>query len=105
MFSLYYTSLKQRVNDIENDVLLESAVSLGKKIRENKLKSEDVVQAFINRIKDVNPLLNAVVDDRFDEAIQEAKEIDKNIANGKYTEEDYDNMPFLGNISILLLFI
>lgn len=96
IFSLYYTSLKEKVKGVDNRLLLESAVSLSRKIRERKLKSEELVQLFINRIIDVNPLLNAVVDTRFDEAIKEAKEVDDNIANGKYTEEDYKNMPFLG---------
>ena len=36
-----------------------------------------MVKAFIDRIEEVNPIINAVVDDRFEECLEEAKEIDK----------------------------
>lgn len=42
---------------------------------------EEVVLAYIKRVKEVNPLLNAVVQERFKEAIQEAKELDVLIAS------------------------
>lgn len=41
------------------------------------MTSEQVVRAYIDRIKEVNPILNAVVEDRFDEAIEDAKRADK----------------------------
>jgi Asp-tRNA(Asn)/Glu-tRNA(Gln) amidotransferase A subunit family amidase len=37
----------------------------------------DLVKAYINRIKEVNPYLNAVVEDRFDEALEDAQKADK----------------------------
>lgn len=97
MFSLYYTSRKESVKGINNNLLLESAVSLARKIRQGTVKSEEVVRAFIDRIKEVNFLLNAVVDNRFHDALQEANEIDRNIANKIYTEKDFQEKPFLGN--------
>lgn len=39
-----------------------------------------MVLAYIARIKDVNGLLNAVVEDRFDDAIQDAIKADKMVA-------------------------
>lgn len=42
-----------------------------------KVTSEEVVRAYIERIKEVNPLINAVVEDRFQEAIEDAKRADK----------------------------
>lgn len=96
IWGLYYTSLKKSVCELRNNLLLESAVSLAKKIRERNLSAEELVQAYIDRIKEINPILNGVVDDRFDLAIKEAQEIDKNIANGKYSEEDFKSKPFLG---------
>lgn len=42
-----------------------------------KVTSEEVVRAYIERIKEVNPLINAVVEDRFEEAIEDAKRADK----------------------------
>lgn len=41
------------------------------------MTSEEVVRAYIERIKEVNPLINAVVEDRFEEAIEDAKRADK----------------------------
>lgn len=35
---------------------------------------------------------------RFEKALEEAKAIDKKINNGEYTEQDFKNKPFLGNI-------
>lgn len=76
--------------------MLESATSLARKIRKRELKSEEVVRAFIDRIHQVNKLLNAVVDERFDEAIEDAQNLDKEIAEGKITDIDFEKKPFLG---------
>lgn len=46
-----------------------------------QLRSEDVVRAYIDRIREVNPLINAVVEERFTTAIEEAKKADQMIAN------------------------
>lgn len=40
------------------------------------MTSEEVVRAYISRIKEVNPLINAVVEDRFDAAIEDARRAD-----------------------------
>ena len=61
----------------EDDILLESALVLARKIRSRKLKSEALVQQCIDRIKEVNSLINAVVDNRFGDALREARECDK----------------------------
>lgn len=44
----------------------------------------DVVNTHIQHIKKVNPILNAVIDNRFAEAIFEAKIYDEQLANGKF---------------------
>uniref|UniRef100_A0A336LA99 CSON007481 protein n=1 Tax=Culicoides sonorensis TaxID=179676 RepID=A0A336LA99_CULSO len=41
------------------------------------LKCVDVIAAYIARIKAVNPILNAVIDERFNEALTEAKHVDE----------------------------
>ena len=46
---------------------------------EFQLKSEELVKVYINRIKAVNPLINALTDQRFDSAIEEAKQLDAKI--------------------------
>lgn len=82
---------------IRNLILTESATSLAHKIRTRKLTSVQVVKSFIERINEVNPLLNCVVDERFKEAIQEAERVDKLIESGTMTEEELaKEKPFLG---------
>lgn len=55
------------------------------------------MKTFIERIQEVNPLINCVVDERFSDALKEAEEADKLIASGTYTEEELaQKKPFLG---------
>lgn len=42
-----------------------------------KVSSVDVVNAYIDRIKEINPIINAVVTDRFVDAIEDAKKSDQ----------------------------
>ena len=55
------------------------------------------MEAYIRRIKEVNPIVNAVVAERFEDAVKEAEEIDRILDSGdvpdKYSET---NAPFLG---------
>ncbi len=53
-----------------------SATELARMIREGEATSGEIVEAHIKRIERVNPLLNAVVKDRFDAARDEAKKAD-----------------------------
>ena len=80
-----------------NPILLESATSLSRKIRKRQITSVETLNVFIARIKEVNTLLNCVVDHRFNEALSEAAAADELIASGKYTEDELEtNFPFLG---------
>lgn len=55
------------------------------------------MKAFIDRVQEVNPLLNCVVDERYTEALKEAEEADKLISSGSMTEEELAaKKPFLG---------
>lgn len=49
-----------------------SATELAREIREGRLTSVDVVEGHIERIRRVNPVINAVVEDRFEDALKEA---------------------------------
>lgn len=60
-----------------------------------KVTSEEVVRAYIERIKEVNPLLNAVVEDRFEAAIEDAKRADK-LVQTTPTFHLITNYPILG---------
>jgi fatty acid amide hydrolase 2 len=66
-------------------------------VRAKEITSEKLVEIFINRIKEIQPLVNCVVQNRFDEALSEAKEVDKILSMTtlpeKYSEQ---NAPLLG---------
>ncbi|XP_068164379.1 fatty-acid amide hydrolase 2-A-like [Antennarius striatus] len=88
---------RNRVPPVSNPLLLLSATQLAKKIRRREVSSVEVVQAYIDRIQDVNPLVNAVVKDRFDAALQEAAQVDKLIEEETGGEEVLeDRLPLLG---------
>lgn len=55
IFSLYWDCKKEVIPDLEEKhaFLAESATTLAKKIREKELKSEELVRAVIDRIKQV----------------------------------------------------
>jgi len=63
------------------------------KIRERKLSSQEVVKKHIERIRAVNPKINAAVAYRFLEAIQEAELADSLIQSGDFNPLQ---TPFLG---------
>ncbi|KAH0544254.1 hypothetical protein KQX54_001948 [Cotesia glomerata] len=58
-------------------VLMRSAKALSIMILLKKISSETVVQACIDRIKKIQPVLNCVVENRFTEALNEACECDR----------------------------
>lgn len=62
-----------------------------------QLTSVEVVKAFIDRIHEINPLLNCVVDERFSDALKDAERADALIASNTLTEEQLaKEKPFLG---------
>ena len=98
-FIIYTRPTKQCVEPIKNDILLLPATNLASKILSQELTSEEVVKSFIERIKDTQDALNAVVDERFDEAIKDAKKIDILIqqSHASGTLETFcKDKPFLG---------
>ena len=60
-------------------LLLLSGVKLAEMIRNKEVSSQEVVEAHIARIQKVNPIINAVVKDRFDQARAEAKHADETL--------------------------
>ncbi|CAJ1332743.1 unnamed protein product, partial [Effrenium voratum] len=68
-----------------------SACRLAEAIRRRELTAEQVVDAFIQRLQDVDVHLNALVAERFDAARQQAREVDRRIAS-----EKGELPPFLG---------
>ncbi|XP_013399812.1 fatty-acid amide hydrolase 2 [Lingula anatina] len=97
IFALIYERHARKVPPITDSILLQSGTSLAKKIRKREVTSEQVVETFINRIKVINPIVNAVVSERFEDALAEAREIDSIIGAGKLDERYSEvNAPFLG---------
>nr|XP_046236490.1 fatty-acid amide hydrolase 2-B [Scatophagus argus] len=87
----------KKLPPVSNPLLVMSAMQLAKKIRRKEVSSVEVVQAYIDRIQEVNPLLNAVVKDRFEAALQEAAQADKLIEEENGGEEVLeDRLPLLG---------
>ncbi|KAM6909571.1 fatty-acid amide hydrolase 2-B [Xenentodon cancila] len=87
----------KKLPPVSNPLLLLPATRLAKKIRRKEVSSVEVVQAFIDRIQEVNPFLNAVVKDRFAAALQEAAQVDKLIEEETGGEEVLeDRLPLLG---------
>ncbi|KAH8297455.1 hypothetical protein KR044_012078 [Drosophila immigrans] len=97
IFRLIYGVKGERMPAITDPILLESATSLATKIRQQQLSSVQVLESFIRRVKEVNPLLNCVVDQRYDEALKEAAAADELIKSGQYTVDQLaEQKPFLG---------
>ncbi|KRT83731.1 amidase, partial [Oryctes borbonicus] len=62
-----------------------------------QISSEELVSAYIKRIEEVNPIINAVVENRFSEAITEAKNVDEYLS--RYNTATFDlekTKPLLG---------
>ena len=60
-----------------------SAGGLAAAVRRRELSAVDVVDAYIERIEQANPVLNAIVTPCFDEARATAAEVDRDVAAGR----------------------
>lgn len=65
------------------DIVCKSAKSLARVIQAKELSSEELVNAYVKRIEEVNPKLNAIVQLKAEEALQQAKETDNLLAKGE----------------------
>uniref|UniRef100_A0A3B3ZP89 Amidase domain-containing protein n=1 Tax=Periophthalmus magnuspinnatus TaxID=409849 RepID=A0A3B3ZP89_9GOBI len=87
----------KKLPPVQQPLLLESATQLARKIRRKEVSSVEVVQAYIDRIQEVNPLINAMVQERFSLALQEAAQVDKLIEEETGGEDVLeDRLPLLG---------
>jgi len=76
---------------IKSNLLNLDATEIAELIRNRHVTSEEVTRTLIDHIKKVNPSLNAVVDHRFSEALEEAKQMDANL-----DEVSLDEKPLYG---------
>ncbi|XP_022823208.1 fatty-acid amide hydrolase 2-A-like isoform X2 [Spodoptera litura] len=97
VYGYFWEGKRQPIPALEkrHAMLAECAVALAAKIRNKELKSEDLVRACIERIQQVNPIINAVTDERYEDALQEAREVDKLIESG-LPDDYFQKKPFLG---------
>ncbi|CAE1289956.1 FAAH2 [Acanthosepion pharaonis] len=85
------------VPSVDNPLLLKSATTLAKMIRNHEVKSEEVVKAFIERTKIVNPIVNAMCQNRYDLALEEARKVDDLLSQSEIADSySAKNAPFLG---------
>ena len=68
--------------DLKEPLINSSVSSLAQAIQEKQVSSAEVVQAYLDRIAEVNPALNAVVQ-LAPEATEEAREADEALARGE----------------------
>ncbi|KAF7493599.1 Fatty-acid amide hydrolase 2 [Sarcoptes scabiei] len=78
---IWYWPKRNHLPSITNDLLLQSTSHLLREIRSGNLKCETLVKAYIDRIEKVNPLINALVYNCFDRALEEARDYDRRIEN------------------------
>ena len=97
-FRLLYCNSRKGLPPVTNRLLLLSATELAAKIRKQEITSEQLVEACIERILEVNSLINAVVDRRFEAALEEARKCDRILASlsEPALEEISRDQPFLG---------
>ncbi|CAH1134605.1 unnamed protein product [Ceutorhynchus assimilis] len=79
---------RKRCTPVTDPILKMPAVELAKKIRRKEMSCLHVVEAYICRIKEVNPLLNAVIEDRFAEALEDAKKVDELVSRKDFLENE-----------------
>ena len=65
-----------------SDLWRLSATETVRRIRAGDITAEDAVSSAIARMNDVNPGLNAIVEDLSAEALERARDLDKAVANG-----------------------
>ncbi|XKL69083.1 hypothetical protein PGB90_006852 [Kerria lacca] len=78
---LYYYFISRfyktkEIPSVDDVIIFSSATVLAEKIRTKQLTSERVVSAFIERCRQVNPIVNAIIDERFDDALKDARYVD-----------------------------
>ncbi|XP_050424610.1 fatty-acid amide hydrolase 2-A [Adelges cooleyi] len=95
IFDYVYSDVSsKKLPPVNDDLVLDSCVTIVNKIKTKQVSCRHVVECFIQRINQVNPIINAVVDFRYDKALAEADEYDKLIQLAD--SEDKINLIFDG---------
>ncbi|XP_065214192.1 fatty-acid amide hydrolase 2-B-like isoform X2 [Planococcus citri] len=79
-YLIAFFSNRKRIPPTANVILTTSATVLARKIRARELTCKQVVSAFVERCKEVNPIVNAIVEERYEDALADAEKADKFLA-------------------------
>uniref|UniRef100_A0AC34RPJ0 Amidase domain-containing protein n=1 Tax=Panagrolaimus sp. JU765 TaxID=591449 RepID=A0AC34RPJ0_9BILA len=97
---LNYCKRKDSVEKPEDVLVLISATDAAEMIRTREITSFDLVSAYVERIKVVDPMLNAVVSNNFEEALRLAEQVDVYLDKLDKNSEEYldlkNTKPLLG---------
>lgn len=74
--------MRRIAHKVARSILDMDATELAAAIKRQEVSSLEATQAYISHVKEVNPLLNCLVEDRFQEAISEAKLADERMMQG-----------------------
>lgn len=98
LMSLLFEPKRSTIPLIDDHNIVTPAIKLSQQIKAGHISSEEVVESFIARIKILNPIINAVVDKRFEQALKEAREIDRKLADARKEQGDRSvlNLPLVG---------
>src|SRR5699024_4408563 len=77
----------------KEELLQLDAVAISEKIQKRELTSLQITETLIEHIKRVNGSLNALVEDRFDLALEEAREKDAKIDQADFTTQPLYGVP------------
>ena len=58
------------------DILNKDAIAQAKHIKSREVSPVDLLEVAINRVKEINPKINAVITEMYDQAFESAKNID-----------------------------
>ncbi len=78
---------------VKNNLINLDATEIAELIKTKQVTSEEVTSVLIDHIKKVNAALNAVVEERFSEALKEAKEKDQEIDSVNWTRQPLYGVP------------
>lgn len=78
-----------------DDLIELPAVELADRIRTRRVTARAAVEAYVKRIREVDPLLNAVVEERFEAALVDADRMDAMIATAR-PRQLQDKYPLCG---------
>ena len=76
------------INESYKDKLTIPATVLARKICYGEYTAEEIMMAYVERIRVVNKIINAIVKERFEVALEEARQLDKELKNMTKEEKE-----------------